>query len=181
MPEQSHPIITAGDHRAYMNYALDQARRSPPGPTNFCVGAILIDADKNEILSTGYSLELPDDDPSDPGTTHAEGCCLRKLARQYKIPEEKLGEVLPKNTVMYTTMEPCNKRLSGKRPCVDRVLRLKDCIKVVYCGVKEPEDFIEQGVLEIGRRRLAEAGVEVIFIDGMEEVIIAVAKSGHVR
>ena len=179
--KQSHPTIAAADHRAYMEYALEQARQSPPGPTNFCVGAVLVDADKSEILSTGYSLELPDDEPTDPGTTHAEGCCLRKLARKHNLPEERLCEVLPKNTVMYTTMEPCNKRLSGKRPCVDRIMRLKDCIKVVYYGVKEPEDFIEQGVLVIGRKRLAEAGVEVTFVEGMEDAILAVAKSGHIK
>ena len=147
--EQSHPAIAAADHRAYMEYGLEQARQSPPGPTNFCVGAVFIDADKNEILSTGYSLELSDDEPTDSGTTHAEGCWLRKFARKHNLPEERLCEVLPKNTVMYTTMEPCNKRLSGKRNCVDRIMRFKDCIKVVYCGVKEPEDFIEQGVLAI--------------------------------
>jgi hypothetical protein len=60
-------------------------------------------------------------------------------------------------------------------------MRLKDCIKVVYCGVKEPEDFVEQGVLVIGRKRLAEAGLEVTFIQGMEDAILAVAKSGHVK
>jgi pyrimidine deaminase RibD-like protein len=78
-------------------------------------------------------------------------------------------------------MEPYNKRLSGKRPCVDRIMRLKDCIKVVYCGVKEPEDFIERGVLVMGRKRLAEAGGEVTFIEWMEDAILAVAKSGRVK
>jgi len=162
-----------------MEYALEQARHSPPGPTKFCVGAVLVDADKNEILSTGWSLELPDNVPEDPGSTHAEGCCFRKLAFKHSVPEERLCEVLPKNMILYTTMEPCNKRLSGKMPCVDRILRLKDCIRVVYCGIKEPENFIEQTVLVVGRKRLAEAGVEVIFIDGMEDQILAVALSGH--
>ena len=104
---------------------------------------------------------------------------IRKLAFKHSVPEERLCEVLPKNMILYTTMEPCNKRQSGKMPCVDRILRLKDCIRVVYCGIKEPENFIEQTVLVVGRKRLAETGVEVIFIDGMEDQILAVALSGH--
>ncbi|KUL87077.1 hypothetical protein ZTR_05578 [Talaromyces verruculosus] len=57
-----HPNIAAGDHKAYMEYALEQARLSPPALTKFCVGAVLVDADKNEILSAGYSMELPGTD-----------------------------------------------------------------------------------------------------------------------
>lgn len=81
--------------------------------------------------------------------------------------------------MLYTTMEPCNKRLSGKMPCVERILRLRDCVRVVYCGVREPEDFIDQSVLVVGRKRLMDAGVEVRFVDGMEDDILEVAKAGH--
>ena len=75
-----HPTITAGDHQRYMEYALDQARLSPPGPDKFCVGAVLVDAGKNRILSTGYSLELPRDTLGESGSTHAEQCCFLKVA-----------------------------------------------------------------------------------------------------
>ena len=67
-----HPNIATRDHKAYMEYALEKARLSPPAPTKFCVGAVLVDADRNEILSTGYSMELPGDRPGDPGNTHAD-------------------------------------------------------------------------------------------------------------
>jgi pyrimidine deaminase RibD-like protein len=110
--------IAAGDHKGYMEYALEHARLSPPAPTKFCVGAVLVDADKNEILSTGYSMELPGDRPGDPGKTHAEQCCLIKIAEKHNVSEQHLGDVLPKNTVLYTTMEPCNERLSRNRTCV---------------------------------------------------------------
>lgn len=177
--EQTHPTIAAGDHEGYMKYALEQARRSPPAPTKFCVGAVLVDADKNEILSTGWSLEMPDDNPDDPGKTHAEQCCFIKMSQKYNLPEKRLGEVLPKNTVLYTTMEPCNKRLSGNKPCVDRILGLSGSIKAVYIGIKEPENFIDQSVLVVGRKRLQDAGVEVIFVDGMEDRILEVALAQH--
>jgi pyrimidine deaminase RibD-like protein len=162
-----------------MEYALEQAKHSPPAPTKFCVGAVLVDADKNEILSTGWSMELPDSNPANLGKTHAEQCCFIKVAQKHNIPEERLCEVLPENTVLYTTMEPCNKRLSGNRPCVDRILRLKASIKVVYIGIKEPEKFIDQSVLVVGRKRLEDAGIEVTFVEGMEDRILAVSTAGH--
>ena len=172
----SHPTIEAGDHKGYMEYALEQARLSPPRPTKFCVGAVVVDADMNKILSTGYSLELSRDTPGDPGTTHAEQCCFIKVAEKHHLPEERIGEVLPLNTVLYTTMEPCNKRLSGSRTCVDRVLRLDGAIKVVYVGINEPEKFVGENV---GRKRLEDAGVAVKFVEGMQDRILKVATAGH--
>jgi len=58
-------------------------------------------------------------------------------------------------------------------------LRLKDYIKTVYIGIKEPENFIDQSVLVIGRKRLVDAGVEVTFIEGMEDRILEVSMAGH--
>jgi pyrimidine deaminase RibD-like protein len=167
--EPSRPIIAANDHKGYMEYALEQALLSPPAPTKFCVGAVLVDADKNEILSTGYSLELP-------GNTHAEQCCFIKVAQKHNLPEERIGEVLPKNTVLYTTMEPCNKRLSGNKTCVERILGLNGAIKVVYVGIKEPETFIGENV---GRKRLEDAGIAVTIVEGMQDRILEISTAGH--
>ena len=63
-----------------MGYALEMARLSPPASNKFCVGAVLVDVDNNEVLLTGYSLELPRDFMGDPGTTHVEQCCFIKIA-----------------------------------------------------------------------------------------------------
>ncbi|KFY68983.1 hypothetical protein V496_00647 [Pseudogymnoascus sp. VKM F-4515 (FW-2607)] len=167
--DSRHPAIDAGNHKGYMGYALQQAQLSPPGPTNFCVGAVLVDADKNEILSAGYTKELP-------GNTHAEQCCFMKVAEQHDLPEEGIAQVLPKNTVLYTTMEPCNERLSGNLTCVERILRLNGAIKVVYVGVLEPEKFIGQN---LGRKRLEDAGVQVTIVEGLQDRILEVATAGH--
>lgn len=174
--EPSHPTIAAADHKSYMEYAVELARLSPPAPTKFCVGAVLVDADKNEIVSTGYSKELPEYTPTDPGSTHAEQCCFIKVAQKHNLPEKRIGEVLPENTVLYTTMEPCNKRLSGNRTCVERILRLNGAIKVVYVGVKEPGTFIGENV---GRKRLEDAGVVVTFVEGLQDDILEVSMAGH--
>ena len=159
-----------------MEYALEKARLSPPASTKVCVGAVLVDADRNTVLSTGYSLELPRDSLGDPGSTHAEQCCFIKIAQQHNLPEERIGEVLPKNTVLYTTMEPCNKRLSGNRTCVERILRLKDAVKVVYVGIREPEVFVGENV---GMKRLRDAGVLVEIVEGMQDQILKVSTAGH--
>ena len=177
-PEPPNLTIAAGDHARYMEYALEQARLSPPEPTKFCVGAVLVDADKNEILSTGYSKELPEDyySPEDPGSTHAEQCCFIKVAQKHNLPEERIGEVLPQTTVLYTTMEPCNKRLSGNRTCVDRILRLKGAVGVVYVGIREPGTFVGKNE---GQKRLEDAGIVVEFVEGMEDRIKEVSTAGH--
>lgn len=162
------------DHMQYMRLALDQAQESPPKPSNYRVGALLVDASTGEILSQGYTLECP-------GNTHAEQCALLKLAQAHGLPEERVGEVLPPNTVLYTTMEPCNLRLSGNLPCVGRILNTKGksgehVIKKVYLGVKEPEKFVGENE---GRKQLEEAGIECIHISGLEDRILEVATAGH--
>lgn len=154
-----------------MLQALELARKSPPKPTNFRVGAILLDTSNSEVLATGYTLELP-------GNTHAEQCCFMKLAEKHGVPEEKLSEVLPPDLALYTTMEPCSERLSGNLPCVQRVLRLEGKIKIVYVGVTEPEKFISNNT---GRKTLEDHGITVSHIAGLEEEITEVATAGHAK
>jgi len=161
-------------HRAkYMRLALDEARKSPPKPSNFCVGALLVDEERDVILSTGYSLELP-------GNTHAEQCCLEKFAAQHNVAVEKVGEVLPLGAVIYTTMEPCNLRLSGNLPCADRIIQTrvngKGGICKVYSGIKEPEKFVGEN---LGRAKLESHGVHCIYMTEFEDEVRNVATAGH--
>lgn len=162
--------INPGDHRAYMEYALSLAKKSPPKPSNYCVGAVLVDVPSNTILATGYTLELP-------GNTHAEQCCFIKLAAQHQVSEDSLKDVLPREMALYTTMEPCSKRLSGNLPCADRILQLAGSIEIVYVGVMEPEKFVAENT---GRRALETAGITFEKVEGLEDDILAVAKAGHV-
>jgi pyrimidine deaminase RibD-like protein len=103
---------------------------------------------------------------------------LIKISNMYGVTEEMLGDVLPPTIVLYTTVEPCGKRLSGNLPCVERILRLRKVIKTVYVGVKEPEKFVGENV---GRSKLEQAGIEVVLIEGMEEEILKVATAGHTQ
>ncbi len=175
--QPAYPTIAVGDHEAFMEFALEQARKSPPASNKFCVGAVLVDADKGEVLSTGYSLEYPRDYKGDLGTTHAEQCCFIKIADKHNLPEERIEKVLPPNTALYTTMEPCNERLSGNMTCCTRILRLKGAIKTVYVGIKEPGTFIAHND---GWDRLEANGVKVVFpVEHLRGKITEVSMAGH--
>ncbi|POR35178.1 Bifunctional protein RIB2 [Tolypocladium paradoxum] len=162
---------TADDHRTAMQQALDLANKSPPKPSNFRVGAILVklDGDDYPTSAGGYTLECP-------GNTHAEECCFLKLAEQHSTTEAGLAAVVKSPHALYTTMEPCFMRLSGKLPCVERVLRQKSWIRHVYVGVQEPETFVGKNP---GRQMLEEGGIEVHHVPGLEEEILRVATAGH--
>ncbi|RCH90311.1 DRAP deaminase [Rhizopus azygosporus] len=130
----------------FMNTCIQEANKSIPAPAAYCVGAALVK--QGQLLSTGYSRELP-------GNTHAEECALAKTA------------VDPTGATMYTTMEPCSKRLSGNRPCVDRIIEAK--IKRVVMGVREPPDLVNcEGVALLERH-----GIEVAIVPGVEEACLA--------
>lgn len=167
----SPPNIPAGDHEAYLRHALSLAQKSPPKPSNYRVGAVLVNAATNEVLSTGYTLELP-------GNTHAEQCCFEKLAQKHSLDDAgKLGDILPDDVALYTTMEPCSFRLSGNLPCVDRILKIGAAkIRTVYVGVYEPEKFVSDNV---GRQKLQDAGIPYVHVPGLEKDILEVATAGH--
>ncbi|KAJ0381016.1 hypothetical protein COL26b_000857 [Colletotrichum chrysophilum] len=148
--------IAPGDHKAYLQYALSLAKQSPPKPTNYRVGAVLVNPASNAVVSTGYTLELP-------GNTHAEQCCFMKLAEQHEVAEEELGSVIKTPLVLYTTMEPCS---------------LRSVIKAVYVGVQEPEKFVKDNT---GRAALERAGIDFVHIKGLEGDILKVATAGHVK
>ncbi|CAK7221433.1 hypothetical protein SCUCBS95973_004499 [Sporothrix curviconia] len=166
-------------HLVYMRQALDLARQSPPKPSNFRVGAVLVDVAANSVLATGYTLELP-------GNTHAEQCCLLKLAEKHGVAEEELCQLpetkLPRQLALYTTMEPCSFRMSGNLPCVERVLCLaapdtaSSRTVAVYAGVTEPDTFVSKNT---GRQTLEAAGILFVHVPGLEDEILAVAKAGH--
>ncbi|KAJ5686283.1 hypothetical protein N7536_008902 [Penicillium majusculum] len=171
-------------HIPYLKQCLSLAEKSPPRPTNFRVGAVLLSRKDDDptfsddrILSTGYTMELA-------GNTHAEQCCFSNYAAVHKVPDDQVGEVLPvepgRKLIMYVTMEPCGKRLSGNAPCVQRITQTteggREGIYKVYFGVKEPGTFVGESE---GCRMLTEAGIEWEHVGGLEREILTVAFAGH--
>ncbi|KAJ5496001.1 hypothetical protein N7539_001117 [Penicillium diatomitis] len=171
-------------HSSYLRKCISLAEQSPPRPTNFRVGAILLsrkDEDptglEDRILSTGYTMELA-------GNTHAEQCCFSNFAAVHNVPEDEVAAVLPnepgRKLIMYVTMEPCGKRLSGNAPCAQRIARTREGgrrgVHKVFFGVKEPETFVGESE---GCRMLSAAGIEWEHIAGFEKEILTVAMAGH--
>ena len=158
----------ADERMSHMRHALSLARKAPPKPTNFCVGAVLVDEVTDEILSTGHTMELA-------GNTHAEQCCLMKLTDEMPLNREN-----PMKLALYTTMEPCNMRASGNISCTQTILESKGKfhgdIETVYVGVKEPEKFVGENT---GKMKLETAGIKYVHLPGLEEEILAVATRGH--
>lgn len=103
----------------------------------YSVGAVLVDALGREI-AWGFSRE---GDPSE----HAEEAAIRKAAR----PRDLAGATL------YSSMEPCSKRLSGRPSCVEHIL--KAGIARVVFALREPTRFVRCEAIEQLRR----GGVEV--------------------
>ncbi|KAL4818866.1 cytidine deaminase-like protein [Aspergillus spinulosporus] len=171
-------------HLRYLQKCLSLAEQAPSLPTNFRVGALLVSrkdgdlmTEHDELLSTGYTMELP-------GNTHAEQCLLSNYASKHLVPEERVSEVLPdmpgRKLVLYVTMEPCGKRLSGNLPCVQRIIQTRKNgrrgIEKVYFGVKEPTTFVGESE---GCKMLTEAGIEWRVVQGLEREILTVATAGH--
>ena len=132
----------------YMERAVELSKQAVPVLSAYSVGALLVY--KDQILTTGYSRERP-------GNTHAEEVCLIKAAESF-IDHQVLQEC-----TIYSTMEPCGERLSGKEPCAFRII--KAGIKRVVIGAKEPSTFIQNCA---GLRLLQNAGIEVVFLHGYE-------------
>jgi pyrimidine deaminase RibD-like protein len=142
------------DHSKFMALAIDEGKKSEPIESAYCVGCVIASLDTQEVISVGYSRELP-------GNTHAEECALMKFPSP-----------LPSGTtalVLYTTMEPCSTRLSGKKSCTERIIEFNNSssvkIKTVVGGVREPDHFVQCK----GTDLLSTNGVEVVYV-GNEEL-----------
>jgi pyrimidine deaminase RibD-like protein len=174
-------IPTRESHIACLRKCLDLARRSPPKPSNFRVGAVLcsyagVDTGRlPSIFTTGYTLELE-------GNTHAEQCALDKLVAG---KEHELQDVLTPeaDTILYTSLEPCSLRLSGNLPCVQRIIATRrdnsaGGIRKVVFGAKEPGTFVKDSK---SCQLLSEAGIDWEYISDLEEEILSIAMEGHVK
>jgi len=164
-------------HLRYIRLAIIEAEKCTPTLTAFCVGCVLVvrlPGIAPVILSTGYSRELP-------GNTHAEANALLKsqmlsaedLSSLFSTKDTIQYNSLLLHTDVYTTLEPCSIRTSGLRPCADVLVESK--IKRCIIGVSEPDDFVKCE----GAQRLKEAGVEVIWLDGLQDECLTVARRGH--
>ncbi|MDQ2875006.1 MAG: dCMP deaminase [Actinomycetota bacterium] len=133
---------SAADHR-FLRAAIEQSRNCPPSDSAFSVGAVLVGAD-GAVLATGYSRES---DPRD----HAEEAALAKVA----------GQPGPGATI-YSSLEPCLRRLSRPRSCCELITAAG--ITRVVLAWREPPIFVPGG----GAAWLEDHGVLVTEIPELE-------------
>jgi riboflavin-specific deaminase-like protein len=123
----------------WMAAAVELSTRCPPSTTAFAVGAVVVDAQGNE-LARGYSREAG-------GTEHAEEAALGKL----DPADPRL-----RGATLYSSLEPCGRRASRPRPCAELILAAG--IRRVVFALREPPTFVDGR----GAERLAAGGVEVV-------------------
>jgi pyrimidine deaminase RibD-like protein len=169
-----------GWHFAFLDLAIAEADKATPKPGAFCVGCVIVVRspsvdDVPVLVSRGYSRELP-------GNTHAEANALSKLmslspkelaALPYQNGSPPTLEALLSHTDVYTTMEPCSVRTSGLPSCADALIAAN--VRRCFIGVGEPDDFVKCE----GAQKMRDAGVVVVWVRGLEEKCLAVARKGH--
>ncbi|KAH9260973.1 hypothetical protein BASA81_000669 [Batrachochytrium salamandrivorans] len=133
-----------------MRQALQLAKQCKTVTTAYDVGCIITSME-GATLATGFSRELE-------GNTHAEEVALSRLL----LSTTREGEL-----TLYTTMEPCSHRLSGKECCTARILAYNDsnpCNKIarVVVGVNEPDLFVKDCV---GVSLLNQHGIAITRVD----------------
>jgi diaminohydroxyphosphoribosylaminopyrimidine deaminase / 5-amino-6-(5-phosphoribosylamino)uracil reductase len=125
----------------YLRMAVEVSRCAPPKLTAFSVGCVIADRD-GSLVSTGFSREWGDH-------WHAEATAIEK-GRQAAMPLTQC--------TLYTSLEPCSVRKSGRETCCNLILRYG--IRRVVFGLREPPLFVQCNAVET----LLNAGVEIVEI-----------------
>jgi riboflavin-specific deaminase-like protein len=131
------------DHR-FLRWAIELSRLSPPSPTAFSVGAVIV-ADDGQVLATGFSREQEAHD-------HAEEVALRKLG---------LDDPRLRRATLYSSLVPCGARASRPVTCVQHILAAG--IPRVVFAWREPPLFAAGD----GADQLRAAGVTVTEIPAL--------------
>jgi pyrimidine deaminase RibD-like protein len=158
-----------------MRQCITLAYKCKSAPTAYNVGAVLVCTtnDQPQVLTTGFSRELL-------GNTHAEECCLLKLDKQMGYSKESRGVTLLEYAkqqlslhesaefTMYTSMEPCSLRTSGKKSCSSWLQEVG--VHRVVVGAMEPDLFVDecQGVVDLKAK-----GIQVHVMHGLEYACLA--------
>lgn len=140
--------------RRRLREAIELSRRCPPSETAYSVGAIVVAGDGTK-LADGYSR---DTDPH----VHAEESALAALAA---LPPSRTDLT---DATIYSSLEPCSMRRSRPRTCTQLILEAG--IGRVVFALREPPLLADCHGAEL----LREAGVEVVEISDMAQLVRAV-------
>ena len=137
--EGAEQLITPQD-KQYCKIAVELSKKSiheNDGEPHPYVGAVVVK--DGIVIATGYRGETGEG-------RHGEYCALRKI-------NDDVDNVDLSGCTVYTTLEPCSIRKSGKTPCTDRLINGK-VARVVY-GMADKDETV------FGHSSLEEAGIEV--------------------
>lgn len=137
----------------FLKQAIEVSKLSPRSDTCFSVGAVLVDSDRTYV-SSGFTQELGEG-------WHAEAVTIKKaLDAQFN----------PKGAIIYSSIEPCSTRASGKNDCSSLLIE-HGIVRVVFV-LSEPSIF----VIGQGQEKLKDAGIEVEQVFGFEDNVMAINK-----
>ena len=139
------------DDRIKMARTVEISKRSP-ATEKFRVGCVITDKNGKE-LATGFTAE-------EPGF-HAEEIAIKKL-KASGLEAQALGGSI------FSTVEPCHPRLSGKTACTDHILTL-GLSRVLYV-LDEPPIFVKCE----GAKTLREKGFKVIIMPEFKEEVLRI-------
>ncbi len=133
--------------REYMARAIEVSRLSPPADTCYRVGAVIVSAQGDVV--DGYTHETT-------STHHAEQAAISKaLSRGVDL----------RGATIYSSIEPCSKRVSEPKSCSQLIVEygFKRAVFALY----EPSVF----VCCEGACNLRRAGVEVEYLGGFADEV----------
>lgn len=125
------------------------------------VGCVIVKEGK--LISTGYTGERKEEFKGSLQDLHAEEVALLKAQEQGLSVEA---------ACLYSTLEPCCPRKSGRKPCALRIIE-NGVARVVF-GAKEPFDE-RLGIYCQGEDKLRAAGLEVVHFSALENECLASA------
>lgn len=139
-------------HLEYLRLALEIAENCRDIEW-YGVGCVIAAPD-GRVISTGFTGEMLE---AEGKLRHAEDVAIEKAV---------MAGIDLREATLYSTLEPCSARASGKTPCVSRII--SSGIRTVVFGAREPYDPALNIVCK-GMDELGAAGVDVIYLKEIEE------------
>lgn len=123
----------------WLNKAIEHSIKAPSNLRRYRVGCVIVGL-ANAELSAGFTGEQAED-------AHAEQVAISKALEQNFVLQ---------GSSLYSSLEPCSTRLSGKKSCCERIIEQQIARVVFACS--EPELFVGSNALAV----LRNAGIEVV-------------------
>ncbi len=138
----------------WLKHAIDISRKAPANSKRYRVGCVIVSSDNKEIASS-YTGELEE-------SAHAEEGALLKA---------KQAGLSLQGACIYSSLEPCSQRPSGKISCCERIIAAS--IARVVFALREPAHFVKcEGVMTLKSR-----GVEVVELSDLGQEVLEI--NGH--